>query len=146
MSAVHISLIRQRMRDVLIGIGLREARNPYDRFEAAPNIIANQLFAIGMLDSTGIIEDRQRQSEGIQSETNCSIKISYRINPHDQLLSYDEGFDQTDLAIRAITNRAAPLYTNTHIRFARSQNNLTESGEYLIFTIQFAISHYIPLQ
>jgi hypothetical protein len=146
MSAVHISLIRQRMRDVLIGIGLREALNPYDRFEAAPNIIANQLFSIGMLDSNGFAEDRQRPAEGIRSETNCSIKISYRINPHDQLLSYDAGFDTTDDAIKSITNRAAPLYTNTQIRFVRSQNNLTDSGEYLIFTIQFAISHYIPLQ
>ena len=147
MSGVQFSTIRQRFATAVSSLdGFHELRNPYDGYGRSPNTVANLGFAVGIRNVTTRDDDRQRQSVGVMCETEMFVRFIFRIRPKDQLTSLDEGFDQVETVIRTLTNRSTPLHDNLQIRFTGFDNELSDSGEYAIYTLTFNILHYISLE
>lgn len=147
MSGVQFSTIRQRFATAVSSLdGFHELRNPYDGYGRSPNTVANLGYAVGIRNVTTRDDDRQRQSVGVMCETEIFVRFIFRIRPKDQLTSLDEGFDQVETVIRTLTNRSTPLHDNLQIRFTGFDNELSDSGEYAIYTLTFNILHYISLE
>ena len=147
MSGVQFSTIRQRFATAVSSLdGFHELRNPYDGYGRSPNTVANLGFAVGIRNVTTRDDDRQRQSVGVMCETEMFVRFIFRIRPKDQLTSLDEGFDQVETVVRTLTNRSTPLHDNLQIRFTGFDNELSDSGEYAIYTLTFNILHYISLE
>lgn len=147
MSGVQFSTIRQRFATAVSSLdGFHELRNPYDGYGRSPNTVANLGFAVGIRNVTTRDDDRQRQSVGVMCETEMFVRFIFRIRPKDQLTSLDEGFDKVETVIRTLTNRSTPLHDNLQIRFTGFDNELSDSGEYAIYTLTFNILHYISLE
>ena len=146
MSSVSVSTIRQRFANAVSGIpDFHELRNPFDGYGRSPNSVANLGFAVGVRGVTSRDDDRQRRSSGVMCETEMFVRFIYRIRPKDQIVSLDEGFDNVETVIRTITNRSTPLHDDLQIRFQGFDNELSDSGEYAIFTLSFNIIHFISL-
>lgn len=147
MSGVQFSTIRQRFATAVSSLdGFHELRNPYDGYGRSPNTVANLGFAVGIRNVTTRDDDRQRQSVGVMCETEMFVRFIFRIRPKDQLTSLDEGFDKVETVVRTLTNRSTPLHDNLQIRFTGFDNELSDSGEYAIYTLTFNIIHYISLE
>ena len=78
-------------------------------------------------------------------ETSVEVRFTYRLRPKDQVTDYDGSMDQAELVIKKIMDRGAPLYTNIHIRYDRMVHNVTDSGEYIITSLEFGVLHHLPL-
>ena len=147
MSGVQFSTIRQRFATAVSSLdGFHELRNPYDGYGRSPNTVANLGFAVGIRNVTTRDDDRQRQSVGVMCETEMFVRFIFRIRPKDQLTSLDGGFDKVETVVRTLTNRSTPLHDNLQIRFTGFDNELSDSGEYAIYTLTFNIIHYISLE
>lgn len=143
---VRISEIRQRFATVVSGItGFHEIRNPYDGYGRSPNTIANLGFSIGVQTVSAREDCRQKQSVGAMCSTEIFVRFTYRIRPKDQLTSLDEGFDFCEQVVQVVTNRSVPLHNEITIRFQGIDNELSDSGEYAIFTLSFSVQHTIQL-
>lgn len=146
MSAVSISTIRQRFATAVQSLdGFHELRNPFDGYGRSPNTVANLGFAVGVRNVSTRDDSRQRQSVGVMCETELFVRFIFRIRPKDQLTSLDEGFDNVETVVRTLTNRSTPLHDDLQIRFMGFDNELSDSGEYAIFTLSFNIIHYLSL-
>lgn len=146
MSSVAISTIRQRFATAISSIdGFHELRNPFDGYGRSPNTVANLGFAIGIRGLTTRDDSRQRIGVGVMSETEIFVRFIVRIRPKDQIISLDEGFDHVETVVRTITNRSNPLHNDLQIRFSGFDNEMSDSGEYVIFTLSFNIIHFLSL-
>jgi len=147
MGAVSYSTIRQRFANQIATIpGFSEIRSPFDGLGRSPNSIAHQGFAVSIRGSNSREDDRQRRSIGVMMETDLSVRFAYRIRPKDQIESFDDGFDVAQTIIETLTNRSTPLHDSLTIRFVSIDNELANNkGEYVLFTLNFSILHFITL-
>jgi len=146
MAAVSLSTIRSRFGTAIGAIaGMTESRNPFGRFGYNPNSVAHLRFACGVMSCNRIDADRQREAQGVFVTTTMGVRFAYRLRPKDQITSYDESFDQAQSVIQAITNRTSAVYANIQIFFDDLGHEITDSGEYMVFTVRFLIYHYLPL-
>ena len=58
---------------------------------------------------------------------------------------FDNSMDSVEDVIKALTVRAAPLHTNLQIFFNSANHDITDSGEYIINTLNFTVIHTIAL-
>lgn len=146
MSAVSLSAIRQRFSAAVKTIpGFTESRNPLDPQIRQPDTLSNLRFAVGIGGSVAREDSRQLSPVGAFMETSVEVRFTYRLRPKDQVTDYDGSMDQAELIIKKILDRGAPLYTNIHIRLDRMIHNVTDSGEYIITSLEFAVLHHLPL-
>jgi hypothetical protein len=148
MSTVKLSQIRSRVSDALEGIagaGLKQSPMSPAAFGRTVNTIAHKSFCVVLGGSTAR-DDRQRQVEGAMLETDMEIRVAYRLRPHDQITDTDGSMDLENTIIANLLNRGdADLYPNLHIRFLSSNRLLTDSGEYILSSMNFNLLHFIPL-
>jgi len=146
MATVDYSTLRQRFSSTISTLtGFEESRNPYDGQGRSPNTIAHQMYSVGIRASSAQDADRQRKSDGVMVSTEVTVRYYYRIKPKDQLDSYDDGMDSANLVIKTLTNRSAPLHTDTQVRFSSMANELTDSGEWLTVILTFTVTHQINI-
>ena len=121
MATVDYSTLRQRFSSTISTLtGFEESRNPYDGQGRSPNTIAHQMYSVGIRASSAQDADRQRKSDGVM------MYSAY-------------------LEIYTLTNRSAPLHTDTQIRFSSMANELTDSGEWLTVILTFTVTHQINI-
>jgi hypothetical protein len=125
--------------------GYDESRNPYDGYGRSPNTIAHQRFSVGIRGVTSRTDDRQRESDGVMTETEVFVRYPFRIRPKDQVSSYDLALSSAESVIKKITNRSSPLHDNLQIRWRGLDNELADSGEWVSIIITFIVLHYISL-
>lgn len=146
MASVSLSTIRGRFATAVDAIaGMSASRNPFDRFGYVPNTVAHLRFSVGILSASRMNADRQRQNSGIFMQSYIGIKFAYRLRPKDQITSYDEAYNKANDIVAALTNRTSAVYTNLQIYFEDITHEVTDSGEYMIFTLRFLVYHYLPL-
>lgn len=147
MSVVSYSTIRQRFATQIETIsGFKEIRSPFDGMGRSPNTIAHNGFAVSVRGSTSRDDDRQKRGQGIMMNTDVAVRFGYRIRPKDQLESFDDGFDLAQTVIESLTDRSSPLHDSVTIRFLSIDNELANNkGEYVFFTLNFSVLHYINL-
>ena len=146
MAAVSLSTIRGRFATAIGAIaGMTQSRNPFGRFGYNPNSVAHLRFACGVVSCHRIDGDRQKMAQGVFCHTIMAVRFAYRLRPKDQITSYDEAFNQAEDVIQALTNRTSAVYANLQIFFDELLHDITDSGEYIIFTVRFLIFHYLPL-
>jgi hypothetical protein len=146
MSAVNLSAIRSRFADKVSSLdGFHESRNPFDGYGRSPNTVSHKLFSIGVGRVESRDDDRQRRGVGVMSQSEILVRFIYRVRPKDQLDSYDESLDVAQEVIEALTIRSAPLHDDLQIRFMGLDNELSDSGEWLTFTLNFSVLHYLYL-
>lgn len=145
MAAKKKSLIRQQIRDRILTIGYTESYTHWESIGRSGQNVADKKFAIGF-SATNENGGRQRPLEGIDSLSDCTVIALMKINPHNQVQTYDAALDGEEAIISVVTNHSLPLYNDISIRYINSSQTLTDKNEFIIITIQFAISHYIPLQ
>ena len=146
MSAVNLSAIRSRFADKVSSLdGFHESRNPFDGYGCSPNTVSHKLFSIGVGRVESRDDDRQRRGVGVMSQSEILVRFIYRVRPKDQLDSYDESLDVAQEVIEALTIRSAPLHDDLQIRFMGLDNELSDSGEWLTFTLNFLVLHYLYL-
>jgi hypothetical protein len=144
--SVSFSTIRARFADKIKTItGFTESRNPYDDFNRNPNTVAQKRFSVGIGDVEALPEQRESVSVGVLCNTTVQIKFPYRLRPKDQIIDYGLSMDESEKIIKAITNRSAPLHTELQIFFNSLNNEITDSGEFIIQTLQFNVLHSISL-
>lgn len=144
--SVSLSTIRTRFSDKIKTIsGFTESRNPYDDFNRNPNTVAQMRFSVGIQDVAALSEQRESVTVGVLCNTTVEVKFPYRLRPKDQITDYDLALDKSQELIKALTNRAAPLHTGLQIFFNSLNNEITDSGEYIIQTLQFNVLHSISL-
>ena len=78
-------------------------------------------------------------------DTSVAVKFAYRLRPKDQIIDLDAALDKGQLVIEALTTRAAPLYTDLHIRFKSITPDITSPGEFAIIHCEFSALHLITL-
>jgi hypothetical protein len=146
MGAVSLSTIRSRFATAISSLdGYDESRNPYDGYGRSPNTIAHQRFSVGIRGVTSRTDDRQRESDGVMTETEVFVRYPFRIRPKDQVSSYDLALSSAESVIKKITNRSSPLHDNLQIRWRGLDNELADSGEWVSIIITFIVLHYISL-
>lgn len=146
MGAVSLSTIRSRFSTAISSLdGYDESRNPYDGYGRSPNTIAHQRFSVGIRGVTSRTDDRQREINGVMTETEVFVRYPFRIRPKDQVLSYDLALSSAESVIKKITNRSSPLHDNLQIRWRGLDNELADSGEWVSIIITFIVLHYISL-
>ena len=146
MAFVDLSSIRARFSTALKTLtGFTESRNPFDDFNREPNAVAQKRFSVGIGTVEALEEQRQNSSVGILCNTQVFVKFPYRLRPKDQVLDYDNSMDTAQLVIAKCTTRAAPLHTDLQIFFQGLEHQITDSGEYIITTLQFNVLHQISL-
>ena len=146
MSSVKLSTIRSRVATAIQGIGgMNLSPLPYEAFGRTTNSIAHKAFSVGVGGSNAR-DDRQRPTEGAMLDTDLNIVMAYRIRPLDQLTDVDGGLNlENDIITKLLDRTDTNLYPNVHIKFVSSSRQLTDSGEYMISTLQFDVLHFIPL-
>tara|TARA_R100001463_G_scaffold49901_2_gene99931 strand:- start:3309 stop:3752 length:444 start_codon:yes stop_codon:yes gene_type:complete len=146
MASVSLSTIRSRFATAISSLdGYDESRNPYDGYGRSPNTIAHQRFSVGIRGVTSRTDDRQRESDGVMTETEVFVRYPFRIRPKDQVSSYDLALSSAESVIKKITNRSTPLHDNLQIRWRGLDNELADSGEWVSIIITFIVLHYISL-
>lgn len=147
MSTIKLSTIRSRVATAIQAIsGMNLSPLPYEAFGRNTNSIAHKAFAVGIGGSTAR-DDRQRPNEGAMLDTDLNVIMAYRIRPLDQLPDVDGGLDLENDIVTALLDRTdSNLYPNLHIKFVSSSRQLTDSGEYMLSTLNFDCLHFIPLQ
>jgi len=146
MASVSLSTIRSRFATAISSLdGYDESRNPYDGYGRSPNTIAHQRFSVGIRGVTSRTDDRQRESDGVMTETEVFVRYPFRIRPKDQVSSYDLALSSAESVIKKITNRSSPLHDNLQIRWRGLDNELADSGEWVSIIITFIVLHYISL-
>lgn len=146
MGFVDFSDIRSRFAQKMKSLsGFTESRNPFDDFNRFPNAIAQKRFAVGIGPIEALEEQRESSLTGLICQTQVQIKYPYRLRPKDQLTDYDLSMDTAQEVIRGCTNRSPPLHTNLQIFFRQMEHEITDSGEYIITTLQFTVLHQISL-
>lgn len=125
--------------------GFTESRNPFDDFNRFPNTIAQKRFSVGIGSIQAMEEQRQSSPTGLMCQTQVFVKFPYRLRPKDQIVDYDSSMDAGQEIILACTIRGAPLHTGLQIFFQQMEHEITDSGEYIITTIQFSVMHQIQL-
>ena len=144
MASVSFSTIRSRFASAVDALaGFTASRNPADSGYRAPQSVAHLRFWVALGESSGMQEDRQRSADGIISETPIVVRFAYRLRPKDQILDYGNALDQTELVIRTLDSRSAPLYSDLQIRYDRMGVELVPSGEFVICSIFFICLHTI---
>ena len=146
MASVKLSTIRSRFTNAIENIsGMVKTYLPYDVFGRTPNSIAHKSFSVG-IGGSNASDERQKASTGCLLTADVDVKMAYRIRPLDQLTDVDNAMDlENDIIITILDRTNGNLYPNLHIRFESSQRQITDSGEYMISTLQFQAFHYIPL-
>ena len=146
MAFVDYSAIRSRFATKIKTLsGFTESRNPFDDFNRFPNTIAQKRFAVGIGPIQALEEQRESSLTGLMCQTQVQVKYPYRLRPKDQVTDYDLSMDVAQDVIKACTNRSPPLHTNLQIFFQQMEHEITESGEYIITTLQFTVLHQISL-
>jgi len=146
MAAVNLSIIRSRFADKISSLtGFNESRNPFDGYGRSPNTVSHKLFMVGVGGVRAREDDRQKRFIGVMSQTEILVRFIYRIRPKDQIESYDDGLNAAQEVIEALTNRSSPLHDDLQIRFMGLDNELSDSGEWLTFTLNFSVLHYLYL-
>ena len=146
MAAVDFSTIRARFSAAVKTLsGFTESRNPFDDFNRNPNTIAQKRFSVGIGRVDALEEQRQNAVVGIMCSTQVFVKFPYRLRPKDQVADYDNGMDAVQQVIAKCTVRAAPLHTDIQIFFRGFDNEITDSGEYIISTLEFCVQHQISI-
>jgi len=145
MSAVAFSAIRSRFATKVATLsGFTISRNPFDDFNRNPNTIAHKRVSVGV-SMIARSDQREDVSSGLLCESVVVVKYPYRLRPKDQVLDYDASMDSIEDVIQACTVRAAPLHTNLQIFFNSASHDITDSGEYIINTLNFTVLHTITL-
>ena len=145
MAAVSFSTIRSRFATKVLTIdGFTISRNPFDDFNRNPNAVAHKRTSIGV-SMIARSDQRERSSVGVLCESIIIVKYPYRLRPKDQVLDFDNSMDSVEDVIKALTVRAAPLHTNLQIFFNSANHDITDSGEYIINTLNFTVIHTIAL-
>lgn len=146
--SLKLSTIRSRLATSITSMadGLKESYLPYDAFGRTPNSIAHKAFAVG-IGGTSANDERQRTTVGALCSTDIDIKMAYRIRPLAQLPDIDSTMDlENDIIIKLLDRTNTTQYADGfHLKFTNVSRQLTDSGEYMISTIQFESIHYIPL-
>lgn len=144
MAAKKKSLIRQQIRDRILTLGYTESYTHWESIGRSGQNVADKKFAIGY-SSTTDNGGRQRPLEGIDCSSDCTVIVLMKINPHNQVQTYDAALDGEEAIIKVITNRSTPLYNDISIRYINSSQTLTDKNEFIIITINFTIRHHIDL-
>jgi len=144
MATKRKSLIRQQIRDRILTLGYTESYTHWESIGRSGQNVADKKFAVGF-SSTTESGGRQRPLEGIESVSDCTVIAMIKINPHNQVATYDAALDGEEDIVRVITNQSAPLSNDISIRYLSSQQSLTDKNEFIIITIQFSINYYISL-
>ena len=145
MATKRKSLIRQQIRDRILTLsGYTESSIHWENIGRNGQNVADKKFALGF-SSTAEAGGRQKSPEGVKADSDCTILLMFKINPHNQTTTYDTALDGEEDVIKVVTNRSTPLYEGVSIRYNSSNQTVTETGEFIIVTIIFTISHYIPL-
>ena len=145
MAAVSFSTIRSRFATQVATLaGFTISRNPFDDFNRNPNTVAHKRTSIGV-SMVARSDQRESTAVGVLCESVVVIKFPYRLRPKDQVLDYDNSMDTVESVIRTCTVRAAPLHTNLQIFFNAASHDITDSGEYIINTLNFTVLHTISL-
>ena len=145
MSTVSFSAIRSRFATKVATLsGFTISRNPFDDFNRNPNGVAHKRASIGV-SMVARSDQRQTRSVGVLCESVVVVKYPYRLRPKDQVLDFDNSMDSVEEVIKACTVRAAPLHTNLQIFFNNAVHDITDSGEYIINTLNFTVLHTIAL-
>lgn len=146
MAAISFSTIRSRFAtEVATLTGFTVSRNPLDPALRLPDTLAHLRFAVGIGGAIAREDSRQGASVGAFMETTVEVRFSYRLRPKDQVADYDSAFDKAELIIKKILDRTLALYQDLHIRLNRMIHRITDSGEFMIITIEFACLHHIPI-
>lgn len=148
MSAVSLSAIRSRFATVVDSLaGFSESRNPWGGSSLRqPHSVAQLRFSVGIASSDATGESRQAYSVGVPTTTVVVVQFNYRLRPKDQITDYDEGLNQAEIVMRALTVRASPLYDDLQIRFSSLSPRISSSGEYLEVSLTFTVLHELTLQ
>lgn len=145
MSTVSFSAIRSRFATKVATLsGFTISRNPFDDFNRNPNGVAHKRASIGV-SMVARSDQRQTRSVGVLCESVVVVKYPYRLRPKDQVLDFDNSMDSVEEVIKACTVRSAPLHTNLQIFFNNAVHDITDSGEYIINTLNFTVLHTIAL-
>lgn len=145
MAAVSFSTIRSRFATkVADQAGFTISRNPFDDYNRNPNGVAHKRASVGV-SMVARSDQRESSSVGVLCESVVLIKYPYRLRPKDQVLDFDNSMDSVESIIRAITVREAPLHTNLQIFFNSASHEITDSGEYIINSLNFTVLHTISL-
>mgnify|MGYP003655823924 CR=1 FL=1 len=146
MAFVDCSDLRTRFATAIKTLsGFTESRNPFDDFNRNPNAVAQKRFSVGIGRGEALEEQRENASVGILCDTRILVKFPYRLRPKDQVLDYGLSMDSVQLVIAKCTTRAAPLHTGLQIFFRGFDHEVTESGEYIISTLEFSVLHQISI-
>ena len=146
MATVSLSAIRSRFATKIATLaGFTQSRNPYDPALRAPQSVAHLRFWVGITEGSARPDDTQRAGQGIFMDTTVAVKFAYRLRPKDQVIDLDAAMDKAEILIQALTTRAAPLYTNLHIRFRGITPEITTPGEFAIMHLEFSALHFITL-
>lgn len=145
MAAVSFSTIRSRFATKVLTLsGYSLSRNPFDDFNRNPNAVAHKRTSIGV-SMIARSDQRESTSVGVLCQSIVVVKYPYRLRPKDQVLDYDGSMDSVEDVIKALTVRAAPLHTDLQIFFNDASHDITDSGEYIINTLNFTVIHTIAL-
>jgi len=147
MSTVQLSTIRSRIATAISSItGTKLSPLPYEAFGRTTNSIAHKAFSVG-IGGSDAADDRQRSTEGAMLMTDVFVALAYRIRPLDQLTDIDNALNfENDIIKKVLDRTNTTLYQNLHIKLVSSQRQLTDSGEYMLSTLNFDCLHFIPLQ
>ena len=146
MAAVGLSTIRSRLATATDAIaGFSISRNPFAHFGRSPQTVSHLRFAVGIMSTAAREDDRQREAQGIYSETVMGIRFAYRLPPKDQIAGYDGAFDAAQSVIASITNISPAVHANINLRYLRLSPSVSTAGEYMILTLEFEVLHFLPL-
>jgi hypothetical protein len=145
MASVSFSTIRSRFATKVATLsGFTISRNPFDDFNRNPNAVAHKRASVGV-SMVARSDQRESNSVGVLCDSVVVVKYPYRLRPKDQVLDFDNSMDSVEEVIKACTVRAAPLHTNLQIFFNAANHEITDSGEYIINTLNFTVLHTIAL-
>ncbi len=145
MANVSLSTIRSRFATKLQTLaGFTISRNPFDDFNRNPNGVAHKRASVG-IQMVAREDQREAIGTGLICNTQVVVKYPFRLRPKDQVLDYDNALDSVEEVIAACTERAAPLHSNLQIFFLQALHDITDSGEFIINTLNFAVIHTIDL-
>lgn len=121
--------------------GFHLTKQTPDYFGRTQNTIAHRAFAVQMA-ATSQMNERQRRSVGVYSQSVVRVIFAYRLRPTD---AYPTDYDLMLDAEVSVINACLATYSDQpfQIRYESSSRAIPDSQEYAIITIEFTTYHTI---
>lgn len=142
--------IRQLRDDVRARVdalaGWKESRVAPQNFGRDADLAAGIWFAVDVTETSDMRQYRGRPAEGTLVESTVVVTYSWRLAPTRMADTYDAALDGEQAVVNTMMVYDATWPLSYKVQFARVTRSTSDSGEWVIGSLEFRVIHTLPLQ